>query len=338
MTTRRTGKTAMQPLRRILRTASALLLAAVPLAAQPSDFDLTCRAEHALLDQRQERPRDVRGHSPFSTFYLFDNPQLFEMRVSLINLSPERVRVADVAGDWTRALQVGVRRNGVALSPEEFRVEPARRLRRSLVYLLNGQPVEEPRFRRKLTSPGPEPVMPYDDTRREEQEVDELPRELAPYEEAVVILRLRAANGGDLPLGLYKLTVTDEANHVRCHGEQLVLMRAPRSPLDTVDAHIVRANAFEAEGDLKSAADELARATELAPEVLKGWVYRSALAGSRKDLADQTLAATRLEKLLAEPGVAGQDMLEITLEDARNLARQAPELRRRLAAEKGVKP
>ncbi len=332
-----TGKTAMERLRWLLRAAPALLLAVAPLAAQPMDLELTCRPEHALLDQRQERPADVRDHSRFSTYYLFDNPHLFEMRVSLMNVSPTRQPVADVAGDWTRGLQVRVRRDGAALGPGELLVEPARRLRRALVYLEDGEPVEEPRFRRYATSPGSEPLMPYDTYRREEQVVDELPRELATYEEAVVVLRLRAANGGDLPLGLYVVSIVDEANHVRCSAEQLVVMRAPRSPLDTVDAHIVRANAHQAEGELDAAAEELALATALAPDVLKGWVYRSAIASARNDLAGVAEAATRLEMLLAEHG--GSDRKEEfagVLLDARAVAREAPKLRRRLAATQGA--
>lgn len=327
--------TTMEPLRRTLRTVSALLLAAAPLAAQPADLELTCRPEHALLDQRQQRPAEVRDHSPLSTFYLFDNPQLFELRVSLMNLGPDRLRVNDRAGDWARALQVSVRRDGVELGPDEVRIEPARRLRRALVYLKDGEPVSEPRFGRQLTSPGAEPLMPYDDYRREEQEVDELPHELATYEEAVVVLRLRAADGGDLPPGTYKLSVADEANHVRCERDPSVLLRAPRSPLDTVDAHIVRANAYQAEGDLDAAAGELASATELAPDVLKGWVWRSALAFARNDLAGQAEAASRLERLLKDQTAADLKASDIVLQDARAVARQAPELRRRVAAGKG---
>ena len=326
-------RTAMELLR-TLRTASVLLLAAAPLAAQPTDLELNCRPEHALIDQRQQRPDDVRDHSRFSTFYLFDNPQLLELRVSILNLSPERQRIAGAAGDWESSLRVRVRRDGVELDPGEVRAEPARRLRRALVYLKDGKPVEEPRFARRPTSPGSDPLMEYDDSRREEEAVDELPRELATYEEAVVVLRLRAANGGDLPLGLYTLSVADEANRVKCERDPLVVMRAPRSPLDTVDAHIARANAYEAEGDLEAASEELARATELAPEVLKGWVWRSAIALKRDDLAVQAEAATRLESLLREQSKVKQEDFEGTLEDAKAVARQAPELRRKAAAEK----
>jgi hypothetical protein len=332
------GKTSMARFRWILRAASTLVLAAVPLAAQPADFELTCRPQHALLDQRQVRPGDVQGHSPFSTFYLFDNPQLFDVRVSLLNLSPDRLRMADVDGDWARALRVRVERDGAALGPDDFRVEVAGRLHRTQVYLKDGKPIEEPRFRRQTTSPGPEPLMPYDDYRREEQVVDDLPHELATYEGAVAILRIRAANGGDLPLGLYLVSVADEANHVQCYGKQLVVMRAPRSPLDTVDAHIVRANVYQSEGDLDAAAAELARATELAPEVLKGWVERSALAFARNDLAGQAEAATKLESLLAKK--AGTDLAEFegVVQDAKAVARQAPELRRKAAAGQIAKP
>ena len=321
---------------RTLRTASLLLLAAAPLAAQPADLELTCRPEHALIDQRQQRPDDVRDHSRFSTFYLFDNPQLLELRVSVMNLSPDRQRIAGAASDWERSLRVRVRRDGVELGPDEVRAEPARRLRRALFYLKDGKPVEEPRFARRPTSPGSDPLMPYDDSRREEQAVDELPHELATYEEAVVVLRLRAANGGDLPLGLYTLSVADEANQVRCQRDPLVVMRAPRSPLDTVDAHIARANAYEAEGDLEAASGELARATELAPEVLKGWVWRSAIALKKGDLTVQAEAATRLESLLKEQSGMKKEEFEGILKDARAVARLAPELRRRAAA--AVKP
>jgi tetratricopeptide (TPR) repeat protein len=326
----------MEWLRRTLRTASLLLLVSAPLAAQPTDLELTCRPENALIDQRQQRPDDVRDHSRFSTFYLFDNPQLFELRVSLMNLSPDRQRISGAAGDWERSLRVQVLRDGVELAPGEVQVQPVRRLRRALVYLKDGKPVEEPRFARRPTSPGSDPLMPYDDSRREEQAVDELPHELATYEEAVVVLRLSAANGGDLPLGLYKLSVADEANHVRCQRDPLVVMRAPRSPLDTVDAHIARANAHEAEGDLEAASEELARATELAPEVLKGWVWRSAIALKRGDLAVQAEAATRLESLVKEQSGMKQEEFEGILKDARAVARLAPELRRRAAA--AVKP
>jgi len=314
----------------LLQTAALLFAAAAPLAAQPQDLDLICRPEHALLDQRQERPSDVRNHSSYSTFYLFDNPQLFALRVSLINISPKRQRVADVAGDWVRALQVHVRRDGVALAPDELRVVPTQRLRRALVYYKDGEPIATPRFGRRVSSPGAEPLMPYDESRREEQAVEELPHELATYEEAVVILRLRAADGGDLPLGLYLLSVSDEANHVKCSDDPLVVMRAPQSPLDTVDAHIVRANAYQAEGNLEIAADELARATTLAPDVIKGWVYRSALAFARNDLAGQAEAATKLEALLQKKTAGDHEEFIGVLRDARILARQAPELRRRL--------
>jgi hypothetical protein len=317
-------------MRRWLLPAAVLLLSTAPLAAQPQDLDLTCRPEHALLDQRPERPKDVRNHSSYSTYYLFDNPQLFALRVSLINVSPKRQRVADVAGDWVRALQVRVQRNGVALASGAFRVEPVQRLRRALVYYKDGEPVAAPQFGRRVSSPGAEPLMPYDDSRREEQAVDELPHELATYEEAVVVLRLRAADGGDLPLGLYLLSVTDEANHVRCSDDPLVVMRAPESPLDTVDAHIVRANVYQTEGNLEIAADELAHATKLAPDVIKGWVYRGALALARKDLAGQAEAATRLEALLRKKTADHEEFLGI-LRDAKTLAGQAPELRRRLA-------
>ena len=114
-------------------------------------------------------------------------------------------------------------------------------------------------------------------------------------------------------------------------------MRAPRSPLDTVDAHVVRANADRAAGKLDAAAAEMARATELAPDVLQGWVYRSAIALERHDLAGQAEAATRLEALLAKK--AGTDPREFVgvLHDAQAVARHASELRR-LAAEAGVQP
>jgi tetratricopeptide (TPR) repeat protein len=328
----------MKRLSWIVQAAATLVLAVVPLAAQPADLELTCRPEHALLDQRQERPSDVRDHSPYSTYYLFDNPQLFDLRVSLMNLSPNRLKVADRAGDWARALQVRVQRDGVTLSSDEVRIEPVRRLRRALVYLKDGKAVEQPQFRRRLTSPGAEPLMPYDDYRRDEEVVDELPHELATYEEVVVILRLQAADGRDLPLGRYLLSVADEANHVQCYGKQLVVMRSPRSPLDVIDAHIVRANVYQAEGDLDAAGAELARATELAPDVVKGWVYRSALALARNDLAGQAEAATRLEKLLAEKAGGDKEEFEGVLRDARSVASNAPELRRRLAAQKGEKP
>lgn len=325
----------MNRLRSILQAPSVLLLAVAPLAAQPADLELTCRPEHALLDQRRVRPADIPRHLPFSTYLLFDNPQLFELRVSLINISPSRQPISDVEGDWTRALKIRVLRDGVELGPDQVRVEPVKRLRRALVYYKDGVPIEEPRFGRQVTSPGAEPLMEYDDYRREEETVDELPRELATYEEAVVVLRLRASGGGDLPLGVYQVSVADEANHVACDRDQLVVLRTPDSPPDTVDAHIIRANVHRAEGDLKAAADEMARATELAPEVLKGWFYRSVFASLRNDTADMAEAATRVEELLAnkvgakewnkEPGI---------LKDARALARQAPELRRRAAAEK----
>lgn len=329
----------MNPLRSILRTASLLLLAAAPLAAQQPDLELTCRPEHALLNQRQVRPADVPGHLPYSTYLLFDNPHLFELRVSLVNISPARQRVADVDGDWTRALKAKVLRDGVELGPGQLRVDPVKRLRRALVYFKDGLPIEEPRFSRQVTSPGAEPLMEYDYHRREEQEVEELPRELATYEEAVVVLRLRAADGGDLPLGVYQVSVADEANHVQCDRDQLVVMRAPDSPLDMVDAHIIRANAHQAEGDLNAAANELARATDLAPDVLKGWFYRSVVASLRNDTAGLAQAATRVEKLLAEKAGSKEWNKEAgILRDARVLARQAPELRRRAAAEKGGKP
>lgn len=334
----KTGRNAMNRLRWIPRAASVLLFAALPLAAQPPDLMLTCRPEHGLLDHRVERPADVWEHSSNSTWYLFDNPQLFGLRVSLINVSPDRKPVADVAGDWTRALQVKVVRDGSAVDPGELRIEPVRRLRRAMVYLKDGVPIEEPKFGRRLTSPGAEPLMAFDDYRNEEQEVDELPHELAPYEEAVVILRLRAANGGDLPLGRYLVSVADEANHVQCERHPFVVMRAPESPLDTVDAHVVRSLAYQAEGEMEKAADELARATDLAPDVLKGWVYRGALALARNDLAGQAEAATRLEKLLAEQAKSPKKEFEGVLRDARAMARQAPELRRRAAAAREGKP
>lgn len=325
----------MNRLRSILQAASVLLLAVAPLAGQPADLELTCRPEHALLDQRRVRPADIPGHLPFSTYLLFDNPQLFELRVSLINISPSRQRISDVEGDWTRALKVRVLRDGAELGPGQVRVEPVKRLRRALVYSKDGVPIEEPRFGRQVTSPGAEPLMEYDDYRREEETVAELPRELATYEEAVVVLRLRASGGGDLPLGVYQVSVADEANHVACDRDQLVVMRTPDSPLDTVDAHVIRANAHQAEGDLKAAADEMARATELAPEVLKGWFYRSVFASLRNDTAGMAEAATRVEELLANKAGAKEWNKEAgILKDARVLARQAPELRRRAAAEK----
>lgn len=313
-------------------------LGALPVAAQPSDLELTCTPEHALLDQREVRPDDVRQHWQPTTYYLFDNPQLFELRVSLINDGPERLPVATVAGDWPRALQVRLRRDSIELRADELDVEPTTRLRRALVYFKDGEPITDPRFGRRITSPGAQPLMAYDDSRWEEQAVDALPRELGPYEEAVVILRLRAPNGGELPLGLYRVSVTDQANHVQCERELLVVMRSPRSPLDVVDAHVVRANALQAEGELDAAADELKRATESAPEVLKGWVYRSALALARNDLDGQAEAATRLEALLkAKSPTQSEEFIGI-VRDARAVAQEAPELRRRVAAANGVTP
>lgn len=326
---------AMNPLRSILRTASLLLLAAAPLAARQPDFDLTCRPEHALLNQRQVQPAGVPRHLPYSTYLLFDNPELFELRVSLVNISPARQRVADVDGDWTRALKVKVLRDGVELGPGQLRIEPVKRLRRALVYSKDGLPIEEPRFSRDVTAPGAQPVMEYDGHHPEEQEVEELPRELATYEEAVAVLSIRAAGGGDLPLGIYQVSVADEANHVACERDQLVVMRAPESPLDIVDAHIVRANGHQAEGDLNAAAKEMARATELAPEVIKGWFHRTVIASLQNDTAVMAEAATRVEKLLANKAGSKEWNREAgVLKDARVLAREAPELRRKAAAEK----
>lgn len=331
----------MARLHRVLRMSPVLLLGVLPLAAQSPDLEMTCRPEHGLLDLRQERPAEVRHHSPFSTWNLFDNPQLFEVRVALTNLGPDRRRVSD--GDWASTLQVRVWRDGAELGPDEIRIEPAQRLLGSRTYLKDGRPVEEMRFRRRSTAPGSEPLMPYDEVRREEKAVEELPQELATYEAAVVILRLRAADGGDLPLGLYTLSVADESNRDRCYGEQLVVLRAPQSPLDIVSAHIVRANAYEAQGDMDAAADELARATELAPDNLEGWVRRSALAFQRNDLAGQAEAATRLEALIAaqvglDEAASIGGKCNSPLQDATAVARRASELRRRVAAGKSGKP
>ncbi len=323
----------MHPLRKTLRAAAVLLLAAGPMAGQSASLELTCRPEHALLDLRRERPADVRDHSPHSTYYLFDNPQLFELRVSLMNLSPDR---RPVARDWSQALKVRIRRDGVELAPEDYRVEPARLLRRALIFLKDAKPVGEPRFRRRLTAPGADPLMPYDDIRHDERAVKALPSELATYEEAVIVLRFRSPDGGPLPLGLYGLSVFDEANHERCYSEQLIVMRAPLSPLDTVDAHLVRAQAHQAAGELEEAAREAALATEEAPGVLKGWVYRSAIAVARNDLAGQAAVADRLEKLLAEKAGSGAEEFEGIVQDAKVVARNAPELRRRLAAKEAT--
>ena len=200
MTTRvhGTGRSVMDQLHAFI-LAAAWLLAAAPLAARSVELELVCQPEYAVLDQRPERPADVRHYTPLATYYLFDNPQLFEVRVSLINISPERRRVAG-EGDWAEGLEVRVQRDGVELGTGEVQVEPARRLTRRLVYLKDGKPVAQS-FRRQTTAPGSEPLLPYDDFRREEQEVEALPREIATYEEVIAVLRLRAAGGGDLPLG-----------------------------------------------------------------------------------------------------------------------------------------
>jgi len=325
---------AMRLQRSLTRAATALFLAA-PLAAQSPDLELTCRPEHALPDQRQERPSDVRDHTPFATYYLFDNPQLFEVRVGLMNLGTQPRALPDT---WVRSLHLRVWRDGVEMEPDEVRIEPARFLRSSLVFLEAGKPVAHAEFRSNPTGPGPLPLMPYDDSRREEREVKALPSALATYEQAVVLFRLRAPDGGFLPLGLYEVEVTDQASHERCSHRDLVVMRAAQSPLDTVDSYLVRSLALEADGKLEQAAQEMARATEAAPDVLKGWVIRSGLALVRKDLQGQAEAATQLERLLARKAGGNSEEFEGIVQDAREVARNAPELRRKLAAKEGAKP
>jgi hypothetical protein len=324
-----------------LPVIAILLSTSVPAAAQRMDMELACRPEYGLLDDRPQRPNDVRGHSPSSTYYLFDNPQLFEYRVSLMNVSPQPlpllVASGERAADWAAALRLRIERDGVPLGERDVRVQPVRRLLRRVVYLRDGHPIADPRFVRRSAGAGSDPIMPFDDYRHEEEVVDIVPSQLATYEEAVAILRVSAYDGADLPLGLYTVRIADEANAARCFEDQLVVMREPRSPLDTVDAHIVRANADQAAGDLEAGARELARATEVAPDNIKGWVYR-ALALAREDLAGQAEAATRLEALLATPAEAPREEFVGVLRDAQAIAASAPELRRALAEAATAKP
>jgi hypothetical protein len=325
---------AMRIHRSLMQAATALLLA-TPLAAQSPDLELTCRPEHALPDQRRERPSDVRDHAPFATYYLFDNPQLFEVRVGLMNLGTTARALPET---WVRSLHLRVWRDGVELEPDEIRIEPARLLRSSLSFFQAGKRIAHPEFRSNPTGPGPLPLTSYDDKRREEQRVEALPTSLATYQQAVAIFRLRAADGGLLPLGLYEVDVTDEASHERCSHRDLVVMRAAQSPLDTVDSYLVRSLALEADGKLDQATQEMARATEAAPDVLKGWVIRSGLALLQNDLAGQAEAASQLERLLARKAGGNSEEFEGILQNAREVVRNAPELRRKLAAKERAKP
>src|SRR5262245_19815625 len=102
----------MEQLRLSLSSACLVLLVALPAAAQPADLELTCRPEFALPDDQRQRPDDVKGSWPFSTYYLFDNPQLFDYRVSIVNVSPQRRSIVNRGDDWALALEVRVRRDG----------------------------------------------------------------------------------------------------------------------------------------------------------------------------------------------------------------------------------
>lgn len=328
MTAQSKGTDMSNPLR--LVPALLVVVSSAAAVAEPIDLQLICRPEYAVLDQRQVRPPDTQGHSPSSTYYLFDNADLFEYRVTLVNVGPTpRTTGADDA-PWLSALRLSVHRDGVELGPRELALVPVRRLLRETEYLRDGVPIADLRFHRRSGRLGSDPSEPFDDYRYVDREVDSLPRQIDTYTEVSIVYLLTMPDGGGLPQGLYTLQAVDPATGTRCAREQLVVLRRPLSPLDIVDAHIVRSRYHRAQGDLNAVAQELDLATELAPGSLKAWFYRGALAFELGDLEGQVEAAAKLRQILDKRhGRRDPESLGL-VRDAEAFAAQESQLRRRL--------